>query len=323
MTESEAIVPLPNSRFGRAVLIGIVLGLLVVFAVAVSASMAAAQDVLPESPDKGAVGPPVGDPPLPERVKGAWPYPDNAVCNAWQKLESRDYESHIADANLSSNVTVLLGRLSQLCAMSLRDEDLRSGVGVGWISLGDGLFDVITMSIADRMQRPIGAKDRPILQAFLQDVAVFQRDFQLERLKVYQAVREVPREVVRTIEVPARCPEPAPVVRVPEPPPPPRDPCADALRQGADRWANQLYKWTSWYRGSGADWALADDSKSDLRDIANGHGDPRSYVIGWLAQWRSIRRQDSTSFLGSGPMSQVAADMRAQLSSCGIYQEER
>jgi hypothetical protein len=281
---------------GRIVLLGIVLGILLVLVVAASASVALAQE-------------------MPATVKGAPPYPDNAVCKGWQMFESFALEHRIEDAGLNQGLTSVRGQLRDLCHQSPGREDIGSGSGVGWLTMVDHIFDTLTMSLYDRMNRPVSAKERIVLRDLLRTTALFQRDFELMRIDAYQAVLIETKEVVRTVEVPAKC---VPV----EPPPPPRDPCADALRQGASRWYSQLYKWTDSYRGSGSDWALADSSKNDLLSIARGSGDPRSYVIGWLAQWRSVRRSGSESFLGSGPMPQIAADMRAQLASCGVYAGE-
>lgn len=127
------------------------------------------------------------------------------------------------------------------------------------------------------------------------------------RVQAYNRVTVQTKEVVRTVEVPAQCPEPAP---------PRETPCNVALRQGADRWSTQLYSWTRDYDGSGGDYALAWSSKSELNSIAHGSGDPASYVLGWLARWHTVKQ--SQSFLGSGPMPGIAADMRAQLQLCGI-----
>lgn len=256
---------------------------------------------------------------LPASVKGASLYPDNATCKGWQMFESFASERQIRDAVLVANLATVRQRLEGLCKTSPDRESIRSGAAVGWLSMADYTFDILAMSLFDRMNRPVSAADRVVLRDLLHTTVLFQREFELMRIDAYQAVREVVqvKESVKTVEVPVQIPCPAA-----EAPPVPRDSCADALRQGADRWSSQLYKWTGWYRGSGADWSLADSSKGDLRSIANGNGDPRSYVVGWLAQWRSIRRQDNTSLLGSGPMPQIAADMRAQLSSCGMYVQE-
>jgi hypothetical protein len=215
--------------------------------------------------------------------------------------------------DLIMDVARYQGQLTALCASQPTDEQLKDGSAAPWLRRADQLVFFMNGAVTSSLSRPMTARARQYVHGISFWILTLEGALMDSRAQAYAVVRVDTKEVVRTVEVPARCPEAAP---------PPRNPCADALRQGASRWSGQLYKWTSWYQGSGADWTLADSSKSELADIARGSGDPAPYIVGWLAQWRDIRRRHSTSFLGSGPMTQIAADMRTQLSYCGMPQPD-
>ena len=230
-----------------------------------------------------------------------------STCRARKNFEDRGFEQRLEDATLAENIRVIHQRLASLCERAPTDELIRSGDATGWLSMVDNVFDTLNMALFDRMARPVSAKERGVLRDILEAVVNFQREFELDRIRAYQAVRTETKEVVKTVSVPAQCPE---AQEAPEPA------CWGTLRKSAGQWSSQLRDWMGWYKGMGDDYALAQESAPMLAGVSRGSDDPAPYLIGWLAQWHAIRR-DERSLLGSGPMPRIAQDMEAKLAYCG------
>jgi len=280
---------MPKSGIGRAIVLGIILGILLVFAVGV----ASAQEAPPARAPEGKLCFVGGE-------LGKWVAGTQGIPFANIPREVRDRVSILGDVAY------------RLCADEGKLADFDDRERLGWLLQADSQCEYLSDVLRTALESPQTTASRKHLTKLAERATHMQavvREFRF--LHGYSRVEVREKEVVRTVQVATRCPDPEPVRE---------SPCAAPLRQGARRWADQLYSWTSGYQGSGQDWQLARNSSSDLYRVADGKVDAVPYVVGWLSQWRVARRDQS--FLGSGPMPQIAADMRAQLQFCGVVQPD-
>lgn len=280
---------MPKSGIGRAIVLGIILGILLVFAVGV----AGAQEREPV-----------------RALEGKLCYVDGEL-GVWL-AGTKGIPSANIPAAVRARIGAIGGALEGLCAEEERLASADDRERLGWLLRADSQCEYLSDTLREALEAPQTTASRRHLAKLASHAAHLQsvvREFRF--LHGYSRVEVREKEVVRTVQVAAQCPDPEPVRE---------SPCVTPLRQGARRWADQLYSWTSGYQGSGQDWQLARNSSSDLYRVADGKVDAVPYVVGWLSQWRVVRRDQS--FLGSGPMPQIAADMRAQLQFCGVVQPD-